>query len=202
MFMAFLIGNTQQLPCLFRSNVSTNVKPFGDNQLSGAASAKPTSGCVPPETNLLRMKHTGRQRCPFLRKGSHALSGRGYREAAVRTRVRTHGRESRSRKECRRPGGSPRMRSARRHRTAGVLPCERSRRLAGSREGLLRNGGTIDMWTEDVPLSSGPRIGTSISLPHSPGESGASNRLTNAEGRYNRRLADGQSPLTERVRAQ
>jgi hypothetical protein len=173
MFMAFLIGNTQQLPCLFRSNVSTNVKPFGDNQLSGAASAEPTSGCVPPETNLLRMKHTGRQRCPFIRKGSRApgiLNGRGYREEAVRTRVRTHGRESRSRKECRRPGGSPRMRSARRHRTAGVLPCERSRRLAGSREGLLRNGGTIDMWTEDVPLSSGPRIGTSISLPHSPGE--------------------------------
>ena len=37
--MAFLVGYTQQLPCLFLLNVSTNVKPFGDNRLAQIGTA-------------------------------------------------------------------------------------------------------------------------------------------------------------------
>lgn len=70
MFMAFLVGYTQQLPCLFLLDVSTNVKPFWDNRLTRGTGKDPGRGRVRLETILPGLHHKEPQRCPFLHKGA------------------------------------------------------------------------------------------------------------------------------------
>jgi hypothetical protein len=157
MFMAFLEANTQQLPCLFLSNVSTIVKPFRNRRLTASRDLGPAGARVRAETKMPQWHHTRAQRCLYSQGEPNDLSAPGSLAAGRRRRGRTRGRGSRSRRGCRTPGGSRRRRSAHRCRTAEVPPDERTPRRAGS-PGAPRwlPGGTTGMLKEGLP-SSDPR---------------------------------------------